>query len=102
MGVSLESHTEDLILPHQYTMSRINTGRIGGRNSRGNVIDDEGFSFLSALKLAAGGGFTSGTGGNPVWVVTWFFALWFVAFPLAGFCATWYIFLIPFTVCFDG
>ena len=34
--------------------------------------------------------------------ILWFLILWFIAFPVAGFCAGWYILLMPFTVCFDG
>ena len=58
-------------------------------------------SFLTALKMAAGGGLGSG-GGNPFWSFIWFLGLIFVGWPIAGFCAGWYILLLPFGVCFDG
>ena len=58
-------------------------------------------SFLSALKMAAGGGLGGG-GGNPIWSLVWFLALLFAAFPVAGFCAGWYILILPFSVCVDG
>ncbi len=35
-------------------------------------------------------------------VAVWFLVLIFAAFPVAGFCAGWYIFILPFTVCIDG
>lgn len=84
----------------QFRMNRINTRRDGGRNSRGTEEHD-GFSFLSALKMAAGGGLGGG-GGNPIWSLVWFLALLFAAFPVAGFCAGWYILILPFSVCVDG
>ena len=58
-------------------------------------------SFLTALKMAAGGGLGSG-GGNPFWSLVWLLALIFCGWPLAGFCAGWYILILPFAVCFDG
>ena len=59
------------------------------------------FSFLTALKMAAGGGLGTG-GGNPFWSFVWFLGLLFVGYPVAGFCAGWYILILPFGVCFDG
>ena len=47
--------------------------------------------------MAAGGG-----SGNAMWSLVWFLILIFVAFPVAGFCAGWYILILPFTVCIDG
>ena len=41
-------------------------------------------------------------GGNIVWSIVWFLILLIVAFPVAGFCAGWYILILPFTVCIDG
>ena len=58
-------------------------------------------SFLTALKMAAGGGLGTG-GGNPIWSFVWFLGLIFCGWPLAGFCAGWYILILPFAVCFDG
>ena len=51
--------------------------------------------------MAAGGGLGSG-GGNPFWSFVWFLGLVFVGWPIAGFCAGWYIIFLPFGVCFDG
>ena len=59
------------------------------------------FSFWTALKMAAGGGLGSG-GGNPVWSFLWFLGLIFIGYPVAGFCAGWYILILPFAVCIDG
>ena len=58
-------------------------------------------SFLSALKMAAGMG-GGGGGGNPIWSFLWFIGLLCFAFPAAGFCAGWYILLLPVTVCLDS
>ena len=41
-------------------------------------------------------------GGNVLWQIIWFLILIFIAFPVAGFCAGWYILILPFTVCIDG
>ena len=68
-----------------------------GRKNK-HLIDS---SFLTALKMAAGGGMGSG-GGNPVWSFLWFLGLIFVGWPVAGFCAGWYILILPFGVCIDG
>merc|ERR1712127_417255 len=81
----------------------MNTGRVGGRGSRGNVIEDEGFSFLSALKLAASGG----AGGDislttPIWMGFWMTALWCVAFPVSSMAAAWYICLLPLSAMFES
>ena len=46
------------------------------------------------IKMAAGG--------NVLWQIIWFLILIFIAFPVAGFCAGWYILILPFTVCIDG
>ena len=51
--------------------------------------------------MAAGGGLGTG-GGNPIWSFVWFLGLIFCGWPLAGFCAGWYILILPFAVCFDG
>ena len=51
--------------------------------------------------MAAGGGLGSG-GGNPVWSFLWFLGLVFIGYPVAGFCAGWYILILPFAVCIDG
>ena len=50
--------------------------------------------------MAAGGGLGSG-GGNPVWSFLWFLGLFFIGWPVAGFCAGWYILILPFAVCID-
>jgi len=42
------------------------------------------------------------SGGNILWSIIWFLILWFIAFPVAGFCAGWYILILPLTVCIDG
>merc|ERR1711874_111117 len=81
----------------QFRMGRM-SGRREGRGSRGEV---DGFSFWTALKMAAGGGLGSG-GGNPVWSFLWFLGLLFIGWPVAGFCAGWYILILPFAVCIDG
>ncbi len=45
----------------------------------------------------------SGSGSaNPLWMIIWFIVLIFIGFPVAGFCAGWYILIVPFTVCIDG
>ena len=36
------------------------------------------------------------------WGVVWCLVLWFIGWPIAGFCAGFYILLLPFTVCIDG
>ena len=40
--------------------------------------------------------------GNPVWSFLWFLGLLFAGWPIAGFCAGWYILILPFQACFDG
>ncbi|KAJ6639173.1 hypothetical protein Bhyg_11913, partial [Pseudolycoriella hygida] len=35
---------------------------------------------------------------NPLWFILWLIIL-IIAFPIAGFCAGWYILLYPLTVC---
>ena len=52
-------------------------------------------------KMAAGSGQGEG-GGNPLWMFLWFLFLIFFGFPIAGFCAGFYILIMPFTVCIDG
>jgi len=37
---------------------------------------------------------------NILIAIVWFVILWFVAFPVAIFCAPWYIFLQPLEVLF--
>ena len=37
-----------------------------------------------------------------LWSIIWFLVLLFVGFAVAGFCAGWYILILPFTVCIDG
>jgi len=50
-----------------------------------------------------GSGSGSGTdSANPLWMFIWFLILIFIAFPVAGFCAGWYILIMPFTVCIEG
>lgn len=49
--------------------------------------------------MASGAG--SGSGGNILWSIVWFLILIFIAFPVAGFCAGWYILLNPFNACCD-
>ena len=41
-------------------------------------------------------------GGKVLWMVVWFLVLLFLAFPIAGFCAGFYILFVPFTVCIEG
>ena len=41
-------------------------------------------------------------GGNILWSIIWFLILWFIAFPVAGFCAGWYILILPLTLCIEG
>jgi len=36
------------------------------------------------------------------WGVVWFLVLWFIGWPIAGFCAGFYILLLPLTVCIEG
>ncbi|XP_047477228.1 uncharacterized protein LOC134779195 [Penaeus indicus] len=49
---------------------------------------------------AGAGGSTGTTGsGGTLWLVLWLLLLVFAALWVAGFCAWWYIMLIPFTVC---
>ncbi|TRY80067.1 hypothetical protein TCAL_05991 [Tigriopus californicus] len=43
-----------------------------------------------------------GNGGNFLWSLLWFILLLVIAFPLAGFCAGFYIIFVPFTVCIEG
>ena len=50
--------------------------------------------------MASGSG--SGAGGNAAWSLVWLLILFFIAFPVAGFCAGWYILILPLTVCIDG
>ncbi|KAK8723534.1 hypothetical protein OTU49_011766 [Cherax quadricarinatus] len=48
----------------------------------------------------AGGSGTSERGsGGILWQILWLVLLIFAAIWVAGFCAWWYIMLIPFTVC---
>merc|ERR1712178_233664 len=81
---------------HHWTRFRMNR-----MNARRGSRGEDGFSFLTALKMAAGGGLGTG-GGNPFWSFVWFLGLLFVGYPIAGFCAGWYILILPFGVCFDG
>jgi hypothetical protein len=37
-----------------------------------------------------------------LWSIIWFLVLIFIGFWVAGFCAGWYILIMPFTVCIDG
>eukprot|EP00549_Striatella_unipunctata_P009996 CAMPEP_0118674298 /NCGR_PEP_ID=MMETSP0800-20121206/813_1 /TAXON_ID=210618 ORGANISM="Striatella unipunctata, Strain CCMP2910" /NCGR_SAMPLE_ID=MMETSP0800 /ASSEMBLY_ACC=CAM_ASM_000638 /LENGTH=75 /DNA_ID=CAMNT_0006569483 /DNA_START=62 /DNA_END=289 /DNA_ORIENTATION=+ len=37
---------------------------------------------------------------NPIFAIIWLVLLWFVAWPLAGICAAFWIFLLPFEACF--
>ncbi|KAH3875134.1 hypothetical protein DPMN_038396 [Dreissena polymorpha] len=49
-----------------------------------------------------GGGDGSGSGGPRfLWGVLWFLCIWFLAWPIAFFCAWVYILLLPFSVCID-
>ncbi|XP_068233268.1 uncharacterized protein [Palaemon carinicauda] len=49
---------------------------------------------------ASGGEGPTGSGGT-LWRVIWLVLLLLAAIWVAGFCAWWYIMLIPFTVCFQ-
>ena len=51
--------------------------------------------------MASGSG-SGSDGANPLWMVIWFLLLIFIGFPVAGFCAGWYILIMPFTVCIEG
>ncbi|KAG8229521.1 hypothetical protein J437_LFUL004927 [Ladona fulva] len=44
----------------------------------------------------------AGKGGNPIWVIFWLLVLIFISFFVAGFCAGWYILILPLTVCIEG
>ncbi|XP_064106511.1 uncharacterized protein LOC135215578 isoform X2 [Macrobrachium nipponense] len=48
----------------------------------------------------SGGDSQSGSGGV-LWQVIWLLLLLLAGIWVAGFCAWWYIMLIPFTVCFQ-
>ncbi|KAJ9582454.1 hypothetical protein L9F63_003147 [Diploptera punctata] len=41
----------------------------------------------------------AGAGGSPLWFIIWLLILIFISFEVAGFCAFFYIFLYPVTVC---
>jgi len=75
--------------------------RRDGSRTRSLPRFDYGASFMNALRIAAGGGLGSGYG-NPIWMAVWMSTLMFVAFPISGVSATWYILLNPFTLIFDG
>ena len=34
--------------------------------------------------------------------ILWLLILWFIGWPVAGFCAGFYILFLPFTVCIEG
>lgn len=36
-----------------------------------------------------------------LWAILWFLGLWFLAWPVAYFCAGWYILFLPFSACID-
>lgn len=38
-------------------------------------------------------------GSNPLWFVIWLLILIFISFEVAGFCAGFYIIILPITVC---
>ena len=50
--------------------------------------------------MAGGAGGGRGDGG-PLWMIIWFLVLIFIAFPIAFFCAGFYILIVPFTVCIE-
>ena len=37
-----------------------------------------------------------------LWAVLWFLLLIFIAWPVAFFCAGWYVFLSPFSACIEA
>jgi len=75
--------------------------RRDGSRTRSLPRFDYGTSFMNALRIAAGGGLGTGSG-NPIWMMVWMSTLMFVAFPISGFSAGWYILLNPFTLIFDS
>ncbi|KAL3885421.1 hypothetical protein ACJMK2_025484 [Sinanodonta woodiana] len=48
-----------------------------------------------------GQGKGKGHGAGVIWGVLWFFAIWFIGWPLAFFFASFYVLLLPFSVCCD-
>lgn len=38
---------------------------------------------------------------NVLWAIIWFILLIFLAWPVGGFCASWYVCCLPFEVCID-
>ncbi|KAG7169924.1 hypothetical protein Hamer_G019739, partial [Homarus americanus] len=48
---------------------------------------------------AGSGGSTEGGSGGILWQIIWLVLLILAAIWVAGFCAWWYIMLVPFTVC---
>jgi hypothetical protein len=41
----------------------------------------------------------AGMGSSVLWFIIWLLILIFISFHVAGFCAFFYIFVLPFTVC---
>ncbi|XP_037913179.1 uncharacterized protein LOC119652884 [Hermetia illucens] len=39
---------------------------------------------------------------NPLWFIVWLIVLIIIAFPVAAFCAGWYILVYALTVCIPG
>lgn len=39
---------------------------------------------------------------NVLWAIIWFLVLWFIAWPVGFFCASWYVCCLPFEVCVDA
>jgi len=72
--------------------------RRDGSRTRSMPRFDYGTSFMNALRIAAG--VNPGTG-NPIWMAVWLSTLMFVAFPISGISAAWYIILNPFSLMFD-
>lgn len=38
---------------------------------------------------------------NVLWAIIWFVVLLFIAWPVSGFCASWYVCCLPFEVCIE-
>jgi hypothetical protein len=53
--------------------------------------------FIAAAKMADSNGVV-----KILFSILWLILLIFIAFPIAGFCAGWYILFQPFSVCIEG
>jgi len=78
----------------------VRMNRRDGSSHRRKPQFDYGASFLNALRVAAGGGYSGAA--NPFWTMVWMSMLMFVAFPVSGICAAWYIMINPLTTITDN